>query len=287
MRKAYFGLLFTIYVIALVICCGIRGYLSLTGGINAVTGFYSGSRVLVSTFNLVLLGALLSWTVMTVMRRPEHEYPLPFKGASVSVSLVLTAAAILLCAAADVYELRDRMFYGIVPAPNTSFYLAVGISRLNLIMMWIKLALAALAAIGLVLLALRRDIGRLAFLGVFPALWQLAAIYDRYISYMAPSQISENMLSILFMAIAPVFLLGQARAICGFKQQNSRNLLVPAGLAVSLIGFTYALPKLALLALDYIDLAFGWELAFTIYSFVLAICAIIYLVKYSRAIKIA
>ena len=286
MRKAYFGLLFTIYILALIVSCGIRVYLTLTGGIDSVTGLYSRENTWVVVFNMTLLVAILLWSLMTLFRRTEHEYPLQFSSGIASLFSVLTGLAILGCAFADINGFLASISFGTVPAPQTSFFLSSAPSPLASRLLIIKIVLAVLAALGMILLAVKRDIGKAAFLGIFPALWQLVVILERYIAYMSPTQISDNLLSILFMTFAAVFLLGQARSICGFKQRHSRNILIPTGFATSLTGFAYSLPKLVSAASNIGFPQSYWEIAFTLYAFVLAIYSLAYVTGYTRAIKI-
>ena len=286
MRKAYFSLLFAIYILAVVVCCGSRGYLTITGGIDIVTGLYNGNGGLITIFNTVLLVAPVLWFVMTILRRTGHEYPLRFRNTAISFFGVVTGLSILVCTAANVLEFQWRILYGIIPAPNISTYLAAPLTRQMFIMFCIRVCFGVLAALGMILLSVKRNIGKAAFVGIFPALWLLAVVLDRYVFYMAPTQISENLLAILFMTFASVFLLSQARAICGFHRQGSRNILVPAGLTTSLIGFSYSLPKITALILNNAIPATPWDLAFMMCSLVLAIYSLLFVKCYIGAIKI-
>ena len=111
-------------------------------------------------------------------------------------------------------------------------------------------------------------------------------LLQRFTGYAAPTQISENLLSILFMALAPVFMLAQSRTLCGFKPRDSRNYLISSGFTVSLVGFSLALPNfIAAIAHGEFAARFDWAFLFNAYALVFSLYAAVFLFNYIRAIR--
>jgi hypothetical protein len=287
MRRAYFKALYLFYMLAILLCVGSRCVLVLRF-VNPETGLYDGGEPLTLLFNLTLLACIVLWFAMTLLRRTRHEYPLAHRSRAVRVFSALCGLALLACMAANAAEVLNRWRYGAVPAGLFSSYLYYEPSAVTFLLLGLKLLFGVLGGASLLLFAFLRAPGRLAFLGVFPALWQLTTLLERFTGYLAPTQISDNLLTVLFMTMAPLFLLGQARSVGGIGMPSSRTYLIPAGFAASLAGFSLIVPKLLLFIVSRqpVEFTFSWTLMSYVYMLLLSVYAIVFLAGYTKAIKI-
>jgi len=285
MKKYYTKILLVSYIAALIVSVPNRVYLALFH-IDPSTGLYSGGGVLPDLFNLGLLIFILFWFATTLLRRAGRDYPIRFKCPVASALCALTGVMVLLCVVVDAVSAVIILRGGQIALDAWGAYLPPVPTIWNIIIMSIKVLSGILGALALLLFSLREDLGKLKVLGIFPAIWQILVLIERFTRFAAPTQISENLLSILFMVFAPIFLLGQSRTLSGLKPRDSRNYLIPAGFAASLVGFSLSVPGfIASIAGGSFSLRFEWSFVFNVYVLVFSLYTAVFLFNYIRAIR--
>jgi len=192
----------------------------------------------------------------------------------------------LLCVVVDALSAAIILRGGQISLDAWGAYLPPAPTIWNIIIMGVKVLCGLLGALALMLFSFKDDLGKLKVLGIFPALWQILVLIERFTRFAAPTQISENLLSILFMVFAPIFLLGQSRTLSGFKPRDSRNYLIPSGFAASLVGFSLSIPRfISSITTGTFSLSFEWPFVFNAYVLVFSLYAAVFLFNYMRAIR--
>ena len=288
MRRNYLNLLLCSYAAALLICVGGRTYLMLMNYISDRSGLYTGGAGVASVFNTSLLVFICAWFVMTVLRRGWGDYPVSFSSPMARALLLLTGVGILACVISDSIEVISRAMGGYVLPDTFSSYLSATPTARTLFILALKILTGLLGTASLIILALRGNLGggKLRLLGIFPAVWQMIVLLERFTGYISPAHVSNTLLMILFMIFAPVFLIAQGCTICGLKAPDSRNYLIASGFAASLAGFSLTVPKIirAAIIMDIYP-GYSYMFFFHAYVFVFSLYAAVFLYSYIRAIR--
>lgn len=231
MGKSYYKFMFLLYSAALLFCGGIRIYLKLSDSIDPQTGFYQTDSRLVTLFNIALAAAAILILLANRMRVTDNDYPAKrLNRYSIPLSLLLAVSAALYaleCAGI----IRFTRHPGIVVDGRASIPVVVLGALTTACFLW--MGVRGIAGL---------DGPPNALLMLFPCVWQIALIVAKFNSYTTLTTISDNLLTVLFTVFAAMFLIGNARTICGFARKDSRNYTLATGLLTSLMGFLLTIP---------------------------------------------
>ena len=271
MQKSYYRVLLSVYIVSVVVCTTIQTVLRLRYT-NTSTGFYNGGGNMVLALHVLIPAAVMFWFLMTLFRKTGHEFPVYHFGAAARVGSLICGCSIL----ANTLAMSWSEFVRFVELTNWErlFFAAV-------------LIFGVLGSCSMVWFAIRLSSEKGNIIGIFPAVWQLIVLLGRYKEVPTLTAVSESMFLVLFMCFATIFLLGQARTLCGYRPPNGRNYTIPAGLAASLFGLLLVVPGAAnSLAEGRWSPLRGMEPVFWVYVLVLTIYVMIFLVDYIRSIRI-
>lgn len=274
MGKSYFRVMFALYGVALVVCGACRLYLRLFC-IDVDSGFYTGGAPFVLVFNIILAASVLAMLALSRFRLTDCEFPLAQSGLGGSVLPSLVCLTIVL------FVLEDTGWLRLLPMRGMPLE-----GNLRVLLCGVLGCLAALFFLATGLRGLMKISGAPnGLLALFPALWQIVLIVAKFNSYTTLTTISDNLLTVLFLVSACVFMVGYARTVCGFSRKDGRNYTIPTGLAASLFGFLLTIPNYVYMlvhrapmpapALGYMESA---------YILVLSVFTLVTVVRLRRAI---
>lgn len=277
MGKNSLKIFFAVYYCALLLGVTLQTILKFVF-MDASTGFYrSGTLGIPSSYILagVFVLAILFWFLMTLFRRTRNDYPIGYSHRLTSVFSVLTGAAIL------GYTLLDVTPQVQNPA-STPIWNKVMVG----LVFFAGIAAAVSMIVGGIGSRFLRDGKPGAVLGIFPCLWQLMLLLSRFNHLIAVTTLSDVLLNLLFMSFAAIFLLGQSRIIYGLGVRTSRTYAIPAGLSLSLAGFTLTISNLLYAASHggFMS-AVTIPLSETLYMLILSLYAIVFLTGYAKSIR--
>ncbi len=229
--KAYFKFILGLYWLALIVCGACRILLKLNF-MDVATGFYKGGDFIVLIFNILLAAVPIILFASNRLEKTDDDYSVYTRGRAVNLLAILTGLTIIA--------------FAVIGAPES--YLQQGHSVLFYqIRDYVNIFLGVLSGLAFVYLGVSGVFGRnkppFSLVVVIPAIWQLVLLITRYNSYTTVVSISDHLLLVLFMICASLFLMGQARTLCGHMRKDGRNYTIPAGLSVSLFGFMLTVPN--------------------------------------------
>lgn len=274
MGKRYYQLLLGIYVLALVICGAARIMLKLRF-MNPDTGFYTQNNGIVLIFNIVLLAAVVALFLMNRLRRVTSDYAVHYRSRVAGFFCLLTGVAVIAYALmGDPYPDMEQGYSETLLIARD--YIAAGLG-----------VIAGLALIWLGIGGLLDKVSRKAIVpALFPCLWQLYMLVTRFNSYTVLTTISDNLLAVLFMVFAALFLIGQARTIFGLTRKDGCNYTLASGLCASLLGLLLVVPNyIFMLVNDLIMPAPMLGMMESVYALLLSIYALVFVVAMVRTIK--
>lgn len=225
-------MLFVVYFLALLICGAARILLKLRF-IDPVTGFYTVKTGLTTAFNLALLLAIVLLFLANRLRMSASDYPVYYRSSFTGFLAILVGISIIL------YMFLEQPY-----SHSMEQGFSAGVTALRDIA---SKVLAVLAGISMVWVGIGNITDRLSRAAIFPALfgsfWQVYMLVTRFNSFTVLTTISDNLLVVLFMVFASLFLVGQARTTFGLTRKDGRNYTIPTGLCASLAGFTLVVPN--------------------------------------------
>lgn len=231
MGRLYYRVLGASFGLSLLVCLASR-ILLMMRFIDYGTGFYTQDTGISLVFNFFLGASLILWFLSNRLKITVHDYPVGEQSAFAGALSVLVGIAIVL------YMLLDS------PYPNfEQGYSAIWLTLRNIASVVLGLlAAAAMALFGIA--ALTGKSPKIAMVpALFSSLWQVYMLVTRFNSYTTLTTISDNLLSVLFMVFASLFLTGHARTMLGFARKNGRNYTIPSGFAAALCGLCLTIPN--------------------------------------------
>lgn len=230
MKKHAFTPSFVVYFTALILCGGLQSWLKLSY-VDLETGFYQAST-LPKVLHIILAAAIVLLFLIYLLRRPYRDYPILRRGYLLPFLALVTSGALLL------YSLEVLRFL-----PFGHQNPGIQMSGRSL---WICGVLGLIAGAGFLAtsfagLANGRMPG--GSLSLPAGIWMLLMLISRFNSYPTLTTISDNLLAVLFMVFASMFLVGHSRTLSGLARKDGRNYVVPAGLTASLLGFLLVIPN--------------------------------------------
>ena len=222
-----------LFYTALAFCLGTRIWLRQSGLIDPITGFYTGAPNLVLAYNAVLALCVAALYALYLLRRTERDYPVLHSSRPVCLLAILTGIAIAL------YQLEALR----IPA----FLTANPGVRLDSVPLIVSAVLGLFSAVVFVSVGVIGLLGHTGMRGGFPTLmagvWLVLTLVFKFNGYTTLTTISDNLLTVLFMAFGSLFLVGHARTLGGFARKDGRNYTIPTGLATALFGFLLVIPN--------------------------------------------
>lgn len=276
LSKHYFRLNLLLYAVALVFCGTVRILLKFRY-MEPETGFYiRPTPVLATIFTVVLTAVILVLYIANRLRRISGDYPVHYNSPLSGVLCVLTGAAICL------YMLLERPYDRMIEqaySPTAVLFR----DRASIVLG----VVGGLALVWLGISVLRGRISRWVMIPVlFAAIWQVFMLITRFNSYTVLTSISDNLLAVLFMVFASLFLVGQARTTFGLTRKDGRNYTIPSGLCASLLGFLLVVPNVLYSLVNRTSMPAPmlgtWE---SVYVIVLSVYAVTFVVGMIRSIR--
>lgn len=242
---------------------------------NHESGFYTIDGAPVIIFNLVLFLAVAVLFFANRLRWVRNDFPVQRSSKLCGVLAMLSGVSIV------AFVLMDTIY------PELEQNLSKTVLMLR---QWAAVGLGILAALSLIIVGLSLISGKAgiggAVVAIFASIWQVYMLISRFNSYTTLTTISDNLLAVMFMAAATLFLVGQARTIYGFTSKDGRNYTLFSGLSTSLFGLLLVVPNYVCMAVDGITMPavmLGmWE---SIYVLVLSIYSLALVVNIIRSIK--
>ncbi|MGI6403742.1 MAG: hypothetical protein ACOX0K_05940 [Oscillospiraceae bacterium] len=230
MKRSAFFPFFALYWGTLILCGGIQIRLKLVQ-MDYTTGFYTGSRLPVAVFYTVLGLCIALLFLLYLLRRTGGDYPVLRSRRSIAVPAILLGGSILFFTA-ETLALFPFGKGSPIPmgAPSAILRGLLGL-----------MAGFSFLVSGIQGLRLGRMKGGLLVLA--PGVWMLVTLVCRFNAYNTLTTVSDNLLTVLFMLFAAVFLVGHARTLSGLARKDGRNYVIPAGLCASLCGFFVSVPN--------------------------------------------
>lgn len=272
--KLYYESLLMVYFSALAVC-GVCRTLLVLSFMDRETGFYLVNNGIVTVFNVALVAAVLFWFVASRLRRPHNDYPVAYRSVVAGGLSILTGLSILAHVFLDSpYPDMEQGYSALLLQGRTVASMVLG----------------SIAALSFFLFARVSFMGRASraavWPGLFAGLWQAFMLVTRFNSYTTLTTITDNLLAVLFMVFASLFLVGHARTLLGYARKDGRNYTIPAGLAASLIGFVLTVPNYITMLAQNIPMPAQmlgtWE---AVYTLLLSIYALVFVVGTIRTIK--
>jgi hypothetical protein len=123
---------------------------------------------------------------------------------------------------------------------------------------------------------------------ILAAVWQVFMLITRFNSYTTLTTIADNLLSVMFMVLATLFLLGHARTVLGFSRKDGRNYVIPAGFSTGMTGLLLVIPNYIVMLQTGAStppamMLTLWE---SVYILLLSVYAIVYTVGVMRSIEV-
>lgn len=272
--KAYFKVLLGLFVVALLVCGILRVILKLEY-MDASTGFYMSGGMFVPAFNVSLGITLVAIFLSNRLKKSDGDYPVRLSSDLLSFIAILTGVSILAYALFGVPEI----------------YLEQGKSELTRqLVTYLNLALGCLAGVSFIYSGARGVLGYKkplsGFIMLIPSVWQVVLLITRFNDYTTVTAISDHMLAVLFMAFNCLFLVGNARTICGKMRKDGRNYTIPAGLCTVLCGFLLVIPNYIHMVVTSSPLSMPLMSIYeSLYVFVISVYALLSALWLMRSIK--
>lgn len=274
MGKSYYKVLLGVYFAALAVCGASRVLLKLRF-MDLETGFYTHRTGIATVFNAALLIAVVFLLAANRLRRVGGEYPLQKDSRFSGLLAMLTGLAII------AYMLLDQHYPEMEQGYSETLLLARD---------YVGVGLGILGGLAMIWLGIGRMTGKVSRGAMGPALltslWQVYMLITRFNSYTVLTTISDNLLAVLFMIFASLFLIGQARTIFGLSRKDGRNYTIPTGLCASLTGLVLVVPNYLYMALNGVGMPAPmlglWE---SVYVLLLSLYALVFVLNMTRSIK--
>jgi hypothetical protein len=277
--KNYYRVLTGVFLVALVITMAAR-ILLFTQFTDYATGFYTRESGVVTVYNIVYFGAALFLFIASRLKKTGGDYPLPRKSKLTGVLAFLTGAAI--AAYAIVGESFPFIEQNLSPTLATVRGIATMVLGLIAALSFLLFGLAELSP------SARAPLHRLNWApAVLAAVWQVFLLVTRYNSYTTLTTIADNMLTVMFMVFATLFLLGHARTSFGFSRKDGRNYVIPAGFSAGMTGLLLVIPNYIAMVRDatLTPPALTLGLFESVYILFLSVYAIVYTLGVVRSIE--
>jgi len=228
MGKAYFKLNFFLYIFALLVCGSCQTYLQLFE-IDPATGFYSRNSLPVVIFYTVLGVVVVFMLLVNRLRVTDNDYPVSQDNRGIPFPALLVGATLAL------FVIEGTGWLPLIlPVTGTPL---TGVS------VWICGILGCLAVLFFLCLGLPGPNKAPALLSLIPPVWQLVLLVSKFNSYPTLTTVPDNLLTVLFMVAASMFLMGNSRTLYGFSRKDGQNYTIPAGLITSLLGLLLVVPN--------------------------------------------
>lgn len=214
-----------VFLISAALCVLLRVYLHVAH-IDPATGFYSGGQVFVILYEMILVAAVAVLMVLGLRGKPENP------GIAVTPFLRFTMLAASIGAAVMAVPVPAQIM-----GPT---YLPV--SRAAIMLRLFVLSLSPLiTAVMLIYMAVKsRD--RLAHINgclmLFPVVWMASVLLMRFMDYTASRHVSDQMLTIVTLALATLFLMPMGRFAGGLTPQKAARQLLAFGPSFGLLAFS-------------------------------------------------
>jgi len=231
MGKYYYRIMFAIFWCAFIICGGLRVYLKLWKT-DPTTGFYRSESIFTVMLSVLLAVTMIAMLLLNRLKRVYNDYPMVRQNRYIGFFSVLSGISIALFTIEQTGWLTITNHVG-TPLHEGGVWLC-GILGVMASLVFI--------ANGLYTIFTRKE-GANGVLLLIPTIWQASVIVVKYNSYNTLTTNCDNLLIILFMTASILFLMGNARTICGFSRKNGRNYTLPAGLIVSMTGLLLTIPN--------------------------------------------
>lgn len=276
--RAYLKFMLALYVSALLAAMALRVIFKLWY-IDPATGFYLRGPVTsapVQIFNALVAAVPIIMFISSRLKRADGDFPLLVESRGCCVLALLTGLSLL----------------GFATIGRPAVWLEQGYSpRTVEITGYLNLALGVLAALAFLYLGANGMFNRqkppFGIILIFPPIWQVVALVTRFNSYTTVTAITDHLLAVLFMVFSSLFLIGQARTLCGHIRKDGRNYSIPSGLCCSLFGFLLVIPNLAYMAVNRLTapptaMLGNFECAYVLF---LSVYALVFAVQLARSIK--
>lgn len=273
MGRAYYKVLFAMYIFAVAVCGSLRSIL-LLWHTDPATGLFATDGWMVTAYNLILAIFLIVMFILNRLRRSWNDYPVglslrPADALSILLGLSVLAFTWLELSRGnpDTAEIRSETW--------------------NQVLLYLNLGFGSLTGLSFILNGVRGFMAKSrlgALLAIFPAIWQIIVLLGRFNSYILT--ISGNLLAVLFMLFVTMFYMGHARVVCGLGRRDGRNYLIPLGLGASLCGMVLVVPNTVFRLLNPGMILPGTpDLYQTIYIFLSSLYALVFTVSFTRSIR--
>lgn len=238
MKRSAFFPFFALYWVTLILCGGIRIRLQLAQ-IDHSTGFYTGSQLPVTVFQWGLGLCMVLLFLLYLFRRTGGDYPVLRSRRGIAVPALLMGVSIL-CFTAETF--------GLFPLGGGS---PIRLGDVSTLITGLFGLLAGVSFLVSGVQGLRTGRMKGGLLVLAPGVWMLVTLVCRFNAYDTLTTISDNLLTVLFMLFAGVFLVGEARTLSGLARKDGRNYVIPAGLCASLCGFLVSVPNWIWMAVNH------------------------------------
>ncbi|WP_312642215.1 hypothetical protein [Hydrogenoanaerobacterium sp.] len=205
--------------------------------IDPQTGFYSTHSILDSAFHLIFAGFLLALLIFSYSGHQKFsQEPLPsMKPASATATIL--GMAIEFKALTDSYKLFTQLTGG------------EPFKTMDLLLTMVTLLISVVT--GVVMIVLAVNMGSDSLKGysvsavlVVTVLYQCLMLIERFTSRTSPVTISDDMLEVLMLVFAILFMMAQARIITRINLNKGYRLLEFSGYACALTALVLLIPEL-------------------------------------------
>lgn len=275
--KRYYSCFIAVYFVAAALCGALRIVLKLHY-MEFMTGFYHTQTGYATLLNVLLFATAAGLFLISHLHKSGSDYPVYHKSPFSGTLSILSGGAIV------AYTLLEKQIYPLIEQNYSSALLQI---RDTACLILGLCAGAAMVVMGICMYMPRPLPSAIMLLGIVPCLWQLFMLMTRFNGFAVVTTISDNLLAVLFMICATLFLIGQSRTLFGLSKKDGRNYTIPAGLCTSLCGFLLVIPNYLYSWLNQTPIPAPmlgiWE---SVYIFCLSAYALAFVLGMIRSIKI-
>lgn len=214
-----------VFLISAVLCVLLRVYLHIAC-IDPATGFYSGGQMIVILYEIVMVAAVAALMVLGLRGKPENP------GIAVTPFLRLTMLAASIGALIMAVPVPAQIM-----GPS---YLPT--SQAAILLRLFVLSFSPLATAVMFIYMAVKSKERLAHINgtlmLFPVVWMASVLLTRFMDYTASRHVSDQMLTIVTLALATLFLLPMGRFAGSLTPQKAARQLFAFGLPFGLLAFS-------------------------------------------------
>lgn len=270
------SLLFDVFALTLAVC-GITRIVLKLNFMDPETGLYLTDTALIHLFHFgLLIGSVVLFGAV-YLHRPKAKSNSTNPGPTGGVLCLLTGVSMA------AYVLLESSLYPVIDQGYSQMIISIR--------QFIGVALGVLSGAVMVWLGVGIFRGKVSQYAVYPALlpavWQVYLLITRFNGLTVVTTITDNLLALLFMAAASLFLVAQARTVLAIPRQDNRSFTASTGLCTALFGFLLVLPNFIWMIVNQqIDIpapTLGpWE---SVYVLVSSLYGLVFAVHFFRSVE--